>query len=242
MKLSILTQKILQYYSRLSEFIYFNVENKGFISLANKSKDLLCFYVLNERERGINEFVLYHYDEALEMMKTLNREELEFDFEIDKVVIKDNKTTFTFRYANKDLIKWDKTLMKLPKLKSSTIEFFIESKYLFEINKICKSMKMDSVDFVFEDGKVYISSVNSSRIKEFKKELTIEKLLVNDKGDFTIKMFIDGIRDLNYQFNYNVKVDKSLNLLFLNAIINIEKEGKVCNREIPFQCILKGKI
>jgi hypothetical protein len=217
------------------------VENKGFISLSNKSKDLLCFYILNEREKAINEFVLYHYDEALEMMKTLNREELEFDFETDKVVIRDSKTNFKFRYANKDLIKWDKTLLKLPKLKSSTIEFFIESKYLFEINKICKSMKMDNIDFVFKNGKVYIKSINLSKIKEFEKELIVDKLVVNNEGDFSIKMFIDGIRDLNYQFNYNVKVDKILNLLFLSAIINIEKDGKMYNKEIPFQCVLKGK-
>lgn len=242
MKLSIVTLKILQYFSRLSEFIYYNVENKGFISVNNLSKDLYCYYNLNEKEKQIEEFVLYHYDEILEMMKVLDEEKIEFEFKKEKLIIKDDKTNFSYLYANKELIQSDKKLLSLPKVNlKEDINFFMKGKELFKLNKILKSMKMDDFSLIFKKEKLFIDSSNQTKTKNFKQELNKENLNINNEGDFKIKLFVSALRDLNFSMDYKINIYKKLKLLVLNGFINIKREKKIIQREIPFMCLMLGK-
>jgi len=258
MKLSPITLKILQYFSRLSEFIYFNVDNKGFISVNNESRDLYCYYNLSKKEREINEFVLYHYNEILEMMKILNEEKMVFEFDDKKLIIKDDKTIFSYLYANKELIRNDKKLLSLPEIKleddkiflslpktniENDINFKIGGKELFKLNKILKSMKMDDFLLIFKKGEMYISSSNQTKTKNFKQKLLIENLQINKSEDFQIKMFISALRDLNFSLDYKVIVFSKMKLIALNGIVNIKKEDskELFQKEIPLVCLLFGK-
>lgn len=241
MKLSSVTLKILQYYSRLSEFIHFNVENKGFISTANIEKSLFCYYVLGEKEKKINEFVLYHYNEVLEMMKSLN-ENVEFEFLKNELIIKDDKTTFRYRYANKELINVSKQLKKLPVIDTdSDISFKVKGKELYKINKILKSMKMENYSLIFEGSKIYISGVDRSHFKNFKTELEIEDLRIENKNDFKIDFIFSSLRDLNFGMDYRVVVYEKLKILILCGILNFKKDDELIQKEIPFICLIKGE-
>jgi hypothetical protein len=235
LKLSDITLEILKSYSRISDYITINRENTRILSITNTQKTFYSYYLMPECECPVKEIILYKLEDSLKMIKELDKETLEFVFEEYYLLLKDKKTIFKYKYAEKDILlninnKTDSILAKrFTTSEEPKLSFFLKKDEISKFIRIINHMKLESVKFKAEKDLIYVTA-DDTNIKEYASIIAKNSKVLDSKYESKFK--VSSFENILQIFDYQINIYS--NLMYMKAYMNIENQIK----EIPLEYIL----